>query len=206
MAYSDFSLVAVKDVFGLVLNESTSLFAEVAEVAPSDFLTQALSEYLSLATSIGTEKARSEFLIAPVLAEVRRQLKHQVALFSGTEFNVDKEKGLYGFCDFLMCRSKEQLFISAPVMTLVEAKKEDIIGGLGQCIASMIATQLFNQKQQVTIDVSYGAVITGTNWRFLTLQGNQVKIDATEYYIKEIDKILAILLLLFKQVPTAVVV
>jgi hypothetical protein len=184
----------VKESLGLTLEETRGLFREVDEVKPSDFLAQTLAEYTTLATSIGTEKARSEFLIAPILAEVRRQRNHEISLFSGTEFNVDSSQGLQGFCDFLMCASKEQLFISVPVATIVEAKKEDIIGGLGQCVAMMVGAQLFNQRAGTEIQPIYGAVTSGTNWRFLMLSGHLVRIDLTEYFISEVDKILGILL------------
>lgn len=199
MAYSDFTLAKVKQSFGLTLEETRALFLEVSAVKPSDFLTQTLAEYTTLATSIGTEKARSEFLIAPILAEVRRQRDNQISLFSGTEFNVDSAQGLQGFCDFLVCASREQLFISAPVATIVEAKKEDMIGGLGQCVAMMVGAQLFNQRSEIEINPIYGAVTSGTNWRFLMLSGSSVKIDLTEYFISEVDKILGILLQPFRR-------
>ncbi|NET35438.1 MAG: hypothetical protein F6K19_26010 [Cyanothece sp. SIO1E1] len=204
MAYSDFSLASVQEAFELTIDESSSLFADVKGVPPSAFLTQALTEYLSLATAIGTEKARSEFLIAPVLAEVRRQLSYKIALFSGTEFNVDKDLGLQGFCDFLICDAKEQLFISTPVVILIEAKREDIISGLGQCVATMLGAQLFNQRKQNPVDIIYGCVTSGTNWRFLTLQDRLLRIDSVEYYIKEIDQLLGIFLQPFQAALSAI--
>ncbi|MBZ8179519.1 hypothetical protein [Oscillatoria salina] len=194
MAYSNFSLAKVKQEFNLTIQEIPNLFKDIETVKPSKILTELLQEYIPLATAIGTEKARSEFLIAPILSEVRRQFNYQISLFSGTDFNVDLEKGLLGYCDFLISASQEQLFISAPVITIVEAKNENIIGGLGQCIAEMLAAQIFNQRQEIEISVIYGAVTSGTNWRFLTLQENLVCIDLREYYINQIEKILGILL------------
>lgn len=204
MAYSDFSLARVKNEFGLTLDESRNLFADLKPVLPSATLNTLLSDYIPLATSIATEKARSEFLIAPVLAEVRRLLNNQISLFSGNEFNVDAERGLQGFCDYIISGSKEQLFITAPVTIIFEAKKEDIIGGLGQCVAAMIAAQLFNQNKNDQVERIYGSVTTGTNWKFLILEDTTVYIDEIEYYIKEIDKILGILLQPFQSVFTAV--
>lgn len=195
MAYSDFTLAKVKQQLGLTVNESHHLFTQVNPVQPSDFLAVTLREYLPLATAINTEKARSELLIAPVLTEIRRQLNNQMSFFSGTEFNVDVQRGLQGFCDYILSRSPEQFDITAPVVTIVEAKNESIKGGLGQCIASMLAAQIFNQNAgNDDIDVIYGAVTSGTNWRFLTLSGSLVDIDSNEYFINEVDKILGILL------------
>ncbi|NJM62564.1 MAG: hypothetical protein HC849_23975 [Oscillatoriales cyanobacterium RU_3_3] len=194
MAYSDFSLAKVKNDFGLTLDETRNLFAETEGVLPSERLKDLLIDYIPLATSISTEKARSEFLIAPILAEVRRLLNNQISLFSGNEFNVEPARGLQGFCDYIISGSSEQLFINAPVITIFEAKKEDIIGGLGQCVAAMLAAQSFNQNRGNEVDRIYGAVTTGTNWKFLILEAATVYIDRIEYYIKEVDKILGILL------------
>jgi hypothetical protein len=194
MAYSDFTLAKVKQAFGLTLEEIPHLFAEVEGIQPSEFLIQTLSENTDLATAIATEKARSEFLIAPILVEVRRQVNRQLSLFSGTEFNVDPAQGLQGFCDFILSAAQEQLFISAPVAIIVEAKKEDIVGGLGQCVAVMVAAQLFNQRAGNEIPFIYGAVTSGTNWRFLTLKATLVQIDLTEYFLSEIQLILGVLL------------
>ena len=201
MAYSDFSLAKVKNDFGLTLNETRKLFAETQPVLPSETLTNLLIDYIPLATAISTEKARSEFLIAPILAEIRRLLNNRISLFSGNEFNVEPARGLQGFCDYIISGSPEQLFITAPVITIFEAKKEDIIGGLGQCVAAMLAAQRFNQNQGNEVEIIYGSVTTGTNWKFLILEGTTVYIDSIEYYIKEVDKILGILLQPFQTSP-----
>lgn len=194
MAYSDFTLVKARNAFGLTLDETRNLFRDVVGVKSSDLLQRVLAENLTLATAINSEKARSEFLIAPILSEVRRQLDYRIGLFSGIEFNVDPAQGLSDFCDFILSASSEQYFISAPVLTVIEAKNENIIAGLGQCAATMVAAQIFNQKAGSDIKVIYGAVTTGTSWKFLTLEQNILCIDAIEYYINAVDKILGILL------------
>jgi hypothetical protein len=195
MSYSDFTtLDKVQSEFNLTLEESQNLFFDQAGIEPSAHLKQTLTEYLPLATAINTEKARSEFLIAPVLAEVRRQSHYQISLFSGTEFNVDPAKGLVGYCDYIISRSKEQYFIRVPVMTIVEAKNENIKGGLGQCIAEMIAAQIFNAKQNHSLPEIYGVVSTGTTWKFILLKDQVIFIDSQEYYINQIDQILGIML------------
>lgn len=202
MAYSDFSLMKVRDSFGLTLNEREDLFSEVVPIEPSATLTLILTDYIPLATAIATEKARSEFLIAPLLAEVRRQLDNRISLFSGNEFSVDVKLGLYGFCDYIISHSPEQLIITAPVMTIVEAKRENIVGGFGQCIAAMVAAQIFNQQAGRDVETIYGAVTTGTNWKFLTLVNKTVSVDRVEYFINQPDKILGILMKPFSESPT----
>jgi ABC-type uncharacterized transport system substrate-binding protein len=96
-------------------------------------------------------------------------------------------------CDFIISESPEQLFVSAPVITLVEAKKENITAGLGQCVAEMLAAQIFNEREGNNIPVVYGSVTSGTNWKFLKLDGKVIEIDLSEYYLKDVNKILGIL-------------
>ena len=102
MAYSDFTLAKVKEAFALSVEEGQNLFSAIAGVSPTERLMLTFEENILLATSIGTEKARSEFLIAPILSEMRRQTDYQVSLFSGTDFNVDPNQGLVGYCDFVL--------------------------------------------------------------------------------------------------------
>jgi hypothetical protein len=193
MAYSDFRLDALIKTFELTLREQSDLFEDVAEVAPSDYLALTLKQNVNLAVAINTEKARSELIIAPVLLEVKHRFVDQVSLFSGVDFTVDSTQGLGGVCDFLISRSPEQLFVRAPILTLVEAKNENLKSGLAQCMAEMVAAQLFNQREGNEIETIYGAVTIGTLWRFLKLSGQVVEIDLTEYFIKDIGKILGIL-------------
>jgi hypothetical protein len=195
MAYSDFTLQKLKKDFGLQVDEQSNLFAAVAPIASSDRLTTMLQETVQLAIAINTEKARSEMIITPVLLEVRRWAQGQISLFSGTEFNVDADKGLVGYCDYILSRSKEQLTINAPIILITEAKNENIKAELGQCIAGMVAAQYFNQRESQLIDTIYGAVTTGEIWKFLKLTETTVSIDLTDYYISpNLDKILGILI------------
>jgi hypothetical protein len=199
MAYSDFTLSEIIQKFELTLNEVSGLFGDVLEEESSDLLTTILKENVDLAVSINTEKARSEMIISPILLEVRRKLNNEISLFSGIDFNVDNQQGLNGFCDFLISLSKEQLFVRAPVITLVESKNENLKSGLAQCIAEMLAAQLFNEQKQNAIKIIYGAVTIGTIWQFLKLEDKVVSLDLTEYYIKDVKKILGILISAIKQ-------
>ena len=198
MAYSNFSLADAIKQFGLSLKDKNDLFADLPAVEYSEYLDFTLKYNLRIASEINTEKARSEMIITPILLELRRMLDDKISLFSGKEFNVDLEKGLNGACDFLISLSESQIVIMAPVLAIVEAKKEDLIGGLGQCAAEMYAAQLFNEKEGNRVPVIYGVVTSGTVWRFLKLEGNALDIDVVEYYIKDVGKILGIFSSLLK--------
>jgi hypothetical protein len=198
MAYSDFRLDDLIKVFGLTIHEKSNLFQSVPGVECSDYLKFTLDQNVDLAVAINTEKARSELIIAPILLEVRRILEYQVSLFSGVDFTIDSDRGLNGICDFIMSRSPEQILVRAPVITVVEAKNENLKSGFAQCIAEMIAAQIFNEREGNQIEKLYGVVTIGTIWRFIQLERTTVSIDLSEYYIPDINKILGILVHSFR--------
>ncbi|MCV3216377.1 hypothetical protein OGM63_23170 [Plectonema radiosum NIES-515] len=193
MPYSQFTIDVISETFGFTISERIGIFTDVPAVDYSTILAQTLKEYIPLAVAIATEKARSEFIIAPILFELKKQLVNRISLFSGKEFNVAPEIGLSGFCDFLISLSPEQLFIQAPVVTIVEAKNDNIQSGLGQCIAEMIAAKLFNERKENKIEIIYGVVTTGSVWKFMRLIEQRIEVDLDEYFIQDIGKILGIL-------------
>jgi hypothetical protein len=206
MAYSKFTLKDAKEKLGIQVVENENLFSnEDIEPAPiSDYLKTTLSEFAPLALSINTEKSRSEWIIAPIMAELRRELKNTISLFSGSTFTVDEKKELDGKCDYIISLNPEQFYITAPVITIVEAKKENIVQGLGQCIATMYAADIYNKQEGTTIPCIYGCVTTGTTWKFVKLSGNIAYIDLDEYYLKEIESLMGILITIVRSEQDAV--
>ena len=193
MAYSNFTLEAAQKTFQLEIVQSIGIFSETEQVEPSVALTEALAKKVPLALAIGTEKAKSEMIVADVLIELREHFEHRISLFSGIDFNVDTENELTGVCDFLVSLSPNQYYLEAPVIILIEAKKDDLITGLGQCVAEMIAAQRFNTEKGNDIPCIYGAITTGINWLFLKLSGKRLHIDMSAYMLERCDKILGIL-------------
>lgn len=199
MAYSNFTLIEVQETFQLEKVLSTGLFSEIKPVEPSAYLSTVLGKKAALATAIGTEKARSELIVADILFELREHLEERISLFSGIEFNVDAKNGLVGVCDFLVSLSPDQLDLQAPIIILVEAKNLDMKQGLGQCVAEMLAAQRFNAERGNNIDCIYGASTTGTEWLFLKLAGQQLHLDMAPYTIERCDRILGILASMVEQ-------
>jgi hypothetical protein len=192
MAYNTFTLELVKSQFSLTIINDRFCDA-LPTVEPQPEFTIVFNDLLELAEGARTEKAKSELLVTPILAQAIKLSGGKVKLFSGEEFNVDQEKGLNGFCDFLFSTSANPYTIDDPVFLLVEAKRGEIEFGLGQCVAEMIAAQLYNQSQGQTIAVVYGCVTSGRLWQFLKLQGDKVTIDPNNYPLTPIHKILGIL-------------
>ena len=193
MSYSNFTLESALAAFQLEKVESAGTFSEIESIFPSDYLTTGLAKKVPLAAAIGTEKARSELIVADVLVELRDKFDNRISFFSGVDFSVDLESGLVGICDFLVSLSPGQLLLEAPLIVLVERKKDAPKLGLGQCIAEMIAAQRFNAEKGNAIPAVYGATTTGTEWQFLKLAGKHLQIDMEIYSIRQCEKILGIL-------------
>ncbi len=199
MPYSSFTIKKVQKEFSVEIIENTGLFSTIESREIGNHLKETLSDNVSLAVAINTEKARSELIIAPVLIEIRKIFDKKISFFSGIELNVDKERDLTGFCDFIISKSPEQLFLSTPVITIVEAKNENIMSGLGQCTAEMIASRIFNEQEGTTLSKIYGVVTSGNIWKFLKLEDNKIYIDLDDYSIKEVSKVLGILCSMIEQ-------
>lgn len=199
MSYSSFTLPSARAAFQLEEVDTAGLFSDIEPVTPSELLTSVLARKIPLATAIGTEKAKSELIVADVLVELREQLDHRISLFSGIDFNVDEELGLTGVCDFVVSLSPIQFDLQAPIIVLVEAKNDNLEVGLGQCVAEMVAAQHFNAENGNDIPLVYGATTSGTEWRFLKLEGKKLDIDMLPYPIESCGKVLGILSSMVKQ-------
>lgn len=199
MAYNNFSLDMLIHQFGLQIVSASHPFAQAAPVAASTLLIETLADFMPLALQIGTEKSRSEFIIAPVLADAWRKLKGAVSLFSGVDFTVDADVGLSGVCDYLFSLTPLQLVVQAPVVAVVEAKNDNIKTGLGQCMAEMLAAQRFNERRGLSLPRIYGVVTSGSAWKFMSLQGTTVTVDEAEYHIEQLDRILGILVFMVRE-------
>jgi hypothetical protein len=67
----------------------------------------------------------------------------------------------------LVSQSSQQLLVHAPIITLVEAKNDNIKSGLPQCIAELVAARIFNEGEQSAAEIIFGVVTTGSIWSFL---------------------------------------
>ncbi len=193
MAYNKFTLKKVQQQFNLTIQSKLPLFQNHPERPVSPWLATFLKQFIPLALRINTEKARSEWIIAPILGDLQQVLDEKITLFSGTTFEVDPKQDLTGVCDFIISRQPDALILSAPLVTIVEAKNDNIMKGLGQTIATMIAAQIFNEQENNPVEVIYGVCTTGTTWKFLKLIGRTVYVDGDEYYLRDLGKIMGIL-------------
>ncbi len=189
MAYGDFTLEQVVEELGAPLRLA-DLFPGVAPLAVPTWLRELLDRGMKL--PLLSEKARSELIVMPILLASRELSDDSISIYSGQRLDVDPERGLMGECDFLLARTPPLPILRPPLATLVEAKRNDIDLGLGQCAAQMLGARVFNEKAGREGSPIFGCVTTGETWQFLKLQGDQLEIDPRHSYISDVGTLLAI--------------
>ncbi len=189
MSYKKFTLAKLQQQFSLSL-ETQNLFERIEPLTPSAWLQETLS--LSRLIALNSEKAKSELIIMPILAETLKRNSEKISLHSGIMLNADSKLGLNGECDFILSNKAHSYFLESPVFALVEAKNDNINYGLAQCIAQLVGANLFNQQHNQPLDVIYGCVSTGDDWQFLKLAHNKIYLDNQRYYLDNISGLLGI--------------
>jgi hypothetical protein len=197
MGYSDFTLEMLRHQFGMTVRDRV-LFETVGDLVPSGWLRESLER--GAAPAVVSEKARGEFIVAPILIECCDRLPPGINIFSGVTLNAEPEKGLTGECDFVLARSASKYALQSPLMLILEAKKHDIDLGLGQCAAQMLAACRFNERDGKHLPYLYGCVTNGHSWHFLKLQGNDLQLHPERFGIEEVSKILWFLVECLKDV------
>jgi hypothetical protein len=190
MPYTEFTLDKIEERFG-IKNRLDTLFANAIPVTPSDRLRADLQEAQHFI--LRTEKARSEWVVVPVLREIARRNHPFLTIHSGENLDADATNGLNGECDFILAKDANTYSISFPIIQIVEAKKQDFDLGIPQCAAQLIGAEIFNRKREAVIPKIYGCVTTGTNWQFLVYEDSIIYIDPAQYSLGQIDLILGIL-------------
>ncbi len=192
MPYSDFkTLEQVNQTLGITIEAGNELYRHIEPIKLTQWFIDTMKMAYTKAIRINTESSRQALIVDNVLMELNQHVT--ISFFLENTFNVDSAKGLTGNPDGLISKSDNQLYITAPVVVLVEAKKSDLGSGLAQCIAEMEAARLFNEQKGNAISPIYGVVTDGVLWQFLSLQNNTVTIDSYFYNFDDGSQIVAIL-------------
>lgn len=190
MAYSDFTFAKLKKDYG-ILQTDVFLFEAVPIVPmpPSIRLVDDIQEAKSM--PLLTEKAKSEYIIAPIARELKRNNQH-ITIFSGYSLNIEGDKTLNGIPDFMISAKKNIVELQRPIFCLFESKNKDPDEGFAQCAAEMYAARIFNQQAGEPCETIYGAVTNAYDWVFMKLDGDTVFIDKERYFLNDLPKILGI--------------
>ena len=189
MAYADFTLEQAETRLGVVVRPGPRPSFAPSEVPK--WLIDQLDRGLLLA--LMSEKARSEFIVAPILLAVRESSGNSLTIFSGERLDVDPARALVGECDFMLARTEAGVpRLQTPLVAVVEAKRNDIPSGLGQCVAQMVAAAAFNEAAGRPLPAIHGCVTTGEDWQFLSLADHAVTLYQPRFYLTDLPGILGI--------------
>lgn len=189
-SYSKFNERDIEDLGIRIIQENW--FQHSFQLPPSDLLTQTFA--INLQLPVFTEKAKSELIITPILNEIWARNTAFFTIYSGYNFEVDKSKGLNGFCDYILARTPQSVFINTPVLAVVEAKNEqDLPNATPQCVAEMYAAYLFNEQRHKSIPIIYGIITSGFEWMFLKLENKVAILDTKRYFLNQLPELLGAL-------------
>ncbi len=186
-SYRYYQLEDLTNICGIHTTVTDSFLEKVLLIEPSVVLAGILARNMKL--PLKNEKAKSEFIVAPILAEVW-EINNNFKPLSGLTFNVDSSKGLKGIADFLISSNPDAQGLDAPIMCVFEAKNDAIEDWYGQCGAEMYAARIFNERKGNDIKIIYGAVTNGFTWQFLKLEGQTLFIDSQRYGTANLPQLL----------------
>jgi hypothetical protein len=186
-SYRYYKLEHLALICGINKKDAVDLLAPIQTVTPSDLLKTTLERSFSL--PLKNEKAKSEFIVAPILSEIW-YINQNFKPLSGLTFNVDSSKGLKGVCDFLISSNPNAQELEVPIMCIFEAKNDAIEDWYGQCGAEMYAARLFNEQKGNDIKIIHGAVTNGFIWQFLKLEEQTLFIDSQRYGTANLPQLL----------------
>lgn len=191
MAYTDFTLEAAETAFSFIAQPG-ELFPGLTPLPVPPWLREWLDRSGQSAALV-SEKARSEFLVVPILLAVWELAPGALSIYSGQHLDVDPARGLAGECDYILARTPPVPRLRAPLVTVLEAKKGDVEAGLGQCAAQMVGARLFNERAGEPAGPVFGCVTTGEVWQLMRLEGSSLTIDRVRLFIDNLGGILAAL-------------
>lgn len=192
MAYSDFKTFdQINQDLGIAIKAGSELYRHIQPVKLTAWFIETMKMAYTRAIRINTESSRQSLIVDNVLLELNQHI--EISFFLENTFNVDADKGLTGNPDGIISTSDNQLYITSPVIVMVEAKKSDLGSGLPLCIAEMEAARIFNERKGKPVSPIYGVVTDGVLWQFLSLQDSTATVDSYLYNFDDGSKIVGIL-------------
>lgn len=175
MGYSNYKkLKQVLQKFSLK-SEIATLFSSVPDVSASTWLLQTLK--LARMMPLTNEKTKSERIVSPIMLEVALAFEGKITLFSGEALDINPEDNLSGECDFFITFQKPSIVFDAPIISIVEAKDEDLEWGIAQCCAQLHASKIFNEREGKHFPTLYGCATDCVEWHFIRYENDTFYLD-----------------------------
>jgi hypothetical protein len=163
-------------------------FKITKQVQASDYLKEEIRFNMEEIVYDVSEAAICEFIINPILRAAWKPYADVLAFWVRQPIQYDDE--LTGIPDYMFSKRSDlgKIIFETPYVAVVEAKKDDFMGGWAQCALEMYAIQKINNDDNFSI---FGIVSNGKDWEIGVLKGNTFIQFRDRYDIKEIDNLLS---------------
>ena len=134
----------------------------------------------------GSEAARCENVIYPILFEVCKKFVKGYSLWSHRSITADTK--LTGTPDYMISTRSHlgKNVLGYPLVLIAEAKQNNFIQGWGQCLAELVAAQRLNKSTEKPV---YGCVTDGELWHFGKLEGDLFTRNQTSVTIASLENV-----------------
>ena len=193
MAYRNFQFSELEQKFGLKRAKTVLFDKPITPVMPSAYLLESIERTKKV--RLTTEKAVSEAIVFPILAELKFLNQQKIELFSGESIVADRAMGLTGECDFIFVKDPTAMELTFPIIAITEAKRGDINNprSLAQATAQLLGAYIYNQNNNSPMSVIYGACTSGYEWHFIKLENSTAIFDEDRYSIADLPELLGAL-------------
>jgi hypothetical protein len=191
MAFRDFKLVDLKTKFGIKeIGVELIKRNKINQIDPSEKLKLDLDEARLI--SLSTEKAVSERIIAPILAELVKLNDNFIQIYSGEK--IKTEDGLSGQIDFIIDGLPITMLPRKPYFIVVQSKIGLVFKGFDKATAQGLGIQLFNKiNENMNKSIVYAIVTDGQYWSIGKLENRNFYIDSEHFSIHNLPLLLGAL-------------
>jgi len=160
---------------------------------PAKQIPSALSQRIDLIKSKYpykiSEAAICETIISPILQEVWTNYYNDLTIWSHKTLKFNNE--IIGIPDYIITKYSHlgAVVFGPPLMTVIEAKKDDFEWGWGQCASEMYVIQQMNKNPNLPV---YGMVSNGDSWEFGILEKNKIIVNKERYHIDQINQLYSV--------------
>jgi hypothetical protein len=187
--FSSFTLIEAFKYLGITQLYPWELNAN--PLPPSDFFQQRLDRLRRFFDLRSYEESKK--LLIDAICEEALTHTHDLKIWKGAILNGE---AVNGNVDYLIAGNK--VYLEAPLLCIVEAKKDDFEQGLAQCLVEMKACQWNNQNLHHSIDI-FGIVTNGDTWQFYRLTPDITVYETLPYSISDLGQVLGCLHDIFQQ-------
>jgi len=194
--HSDLTLEDLRTRFGIRV-ESRAFLPPIAPLPLPEWLREYLRVSGPVSPFITSEKALAERVIAPTLSAAKAHLAGRLGIFSGEMLT---GAGLSDVCDFVLSPNPNACLPEAPLLVVCQVGRAGWFDSVAGCVAAMVSAREQNDRTADQAVTTYGCLTSGTEWHFLQLESQLVRVEPSALSFNVLDQALGNLVWLIEQV------